>query len=217
MIRQAVMEHLATSRVEEAGHMLARAFYDDPMSEYLLPDREARSRLLPELATACTRYVHLYGDVYATANGGGAALWLRPGETELSYWRMLRSGMVSAALKSGLSGIARFLTLVDCVEDLHRRGVPARHWYLFFLGVEPSRQRQGIGSALIRPMLDLCDAFRSPCFLLTFNESTLHFYGRHGFRLAVSGKVPRGPRVWGLLREPRATWTNHVGAGLVVK
>jgi ribosomal protein S18 acetylase RimI-like enzyme len=90
------------------------------------------------------------------------------------------------------------------LERLHKRNAPAQHWYLQFLGVDPPCQGQGIGSALMRPMLARADAEGVACYLETFNPRTVPLYQRHGFEVAAEGDPPKGaPHFWTMVRPPR--------------
>jgi len=196
-----------TIAVKETGAMLARAFHDDPPSIWLFPDeRKRRIALLGEL-TASARYGLRYGDVYVPSEAAeGAAIWLPPDKPLVSTLGMLRVGfwdMVSAPLRVGFGYLPRFFRVVRQMEELHKRDVPKRHWYLMVLGVEPGRQGQGVGSALIEPGLARADRDRLPCYLETAKEINVTFYKRHGFE--VLQEVPiggDGPPMWTMLREP---------------
>ena len=63
---------------------LGRAFYDDPVMTWMLPDDDARRRKLHKLFASLTRYHHLArGGVEVAPDGdgiGGAALWDPPGQ-----------------------------------------------------------------------------------------------------------------------------------------
>lgn len=76
------------------------------------------------------------------------------------------------------------------------------HWYLAVLGTDPSAQRTGIGSALIKPTLRRCDTDGIPAYLESSKEANISFYQRHGFRVTQEIKVPQGPMLWAMLREP---------------
>jgi predicted N-acetyltransferase YhbS len=76
------------------------------------------------------------------------------------------------------------------------------HLYLAVLGVDPGRQGDGVGSALIRPGLELCDREGLPAYLETGKERNLAFYGRHGFRVTEELTLPKGPPIWLMWRDP---------------
>ncbi len=95
------------------------------------------------------------------------------------------------------------MALRKYTEAAHERWAPMRHWYLFVLGVEPSRQEHGIGGALLEPVLGRADAGETPCYLETQYERNVPFYERHGFKVVQVGSVPDdGPRFWAMLRKP---------------
>ena len=129
---------------------------------------------------------------------------LAPERARLDSLRLARVGLWLMPFKAGLPAFSRFLTMWRTLEDRHRRDVAARHWYLWLLGVDPPRQRQGLGSALVRPVLTRADEEHVPCYLDTTRERNLTFYRRHGFEVAYEGYFPRGgPHLWTLRREPR--------------
>ena len=84
---------------------------------------------------------------------------------------------------------------------MHPKAEP--HWYLAFLGIEPSEQGKGLGSALLRPVLERCDSEGTPAYLETSNERNLPFYQRHGFEVVQQCGIPDGPHFWGMWRVAR--------------
>lgn len=196
---------LTKPQLREAGAVLARAFFDDPAMTYIWPDASTRAGPLGWLMLRDARYGYLYGDAYTTAGGvEGVALWLRPGGTATSWWRMARLGLLLAPLRFGVGPFRRFVQLMNMFEPLHKRDAPPQHWYLMTLGVDPPRQGQGVGSGLIAPVLARADADRLACYLETMKEQNLAFYRKHGFEVVVEDAVPNGgPRYWTMLREPR--------------
>jgi GNAT superfamily N-acetyltransferase len=65
------------------------------------------------------------------------------------------------------------------------------------LGVEPSCQGQGIGSALIRPVMERADAEGFLCYLDTEEPRAVRLCQKHGFEIVVEGDLPRGgPHFW---------------------
>jgi GNAT superfamily N-acetyltransferase len=91
---------------------------------------------------------------------------------------------------------------MNSLEHLHKRDVPPEHWYLFLLGIDPSRQGQGVGGTIIQPVLERADKDRLPCYLETTKERNLDFYGKHGFDVVVDDRINDGPRYWTMKRDP---------------
>jgi GNAT superfamily N-acetyltransferase len=80
----------------------------------------------------------------------------------------------------------------------------APHWYLAFVGIEPSFQSHGIGQTLLAPVLKNADQTETLCYLETPFPRTHTFYERLGFvrqsELNPFTGAPRGALAF--LREP---------------
>ena len=162
---------------------------------YMLPDATARQRVSPRQFEASLRYGWLYGLALTTeGEPRGAAVWLRPGETELTASRAEAAGMGELAGLMGPEASARSVRIWRLFADVRAKSAGARYWYLMVIGVLPAFQGQGIGSALMQPALAQADGDRLPCFEETAQPHNQPLYERHGFRL-VSG--PRRCRVQG--------------------
>lgn len=179
---------------------LARAFADDPVMAWLLPDVSARRHRLPRLFAMEMRCLYFpHGEVYTTAELSGGALWAPPG-----YWRTPARSLLRALprlLWTLRAGLPTAVQAVSAIEAVHPR---TAHWYLAVIGTEPTSWGQGTGSALLAPVLHRCDADRVPAYLESSKESNVAFYQRHGFEVTGTVDLPRGgPRVWPMWREPR--------------
>lgn len=191
-------------RIPAAASVAARAFADDPMFTCIFPDPARRMAPLRRFLMAGLRYGTLFGEVHTTTDGAGTALWLTPGQGDITALRMLRSGMAALPITIGPSAFRRFLNLATYGEEVHARVVRQPHWYLLNLAVDPRRQRQGVGSALMEPVLALADRNGQPCYLETNNPANFQFYANHGFEIAHAGHVQHGgPPMWALIRRPR--------------
>ena len=94
------------------------------------------------------------------------------------------------------------LRLLALMESKHPR---QPHWYLATLGTAVEQQGKGVGSALMRPVLEHCDAEGIPCYLESSKERNVPFYRRHGFEVVEEVPLPGdGPMLWTMWREPTA-------------
>jgi GNAT superfamily N-acetyltransferase len=194
---------LAEAQIEEAAEVLGRAFFDDPFEAYMLPDDESRERLSSLRFARLLRYGHLFGKVYTTVNiPQGAAIWLPPENWEMTDERLKQAGLFDVPSIIGGDAFQRLISVMDYIEPYHR-DAPARHWYLLIVGVDRPVQGQGLGSALLQPILERADFDAMPCYLETFQPKNLPFYERHGFHVLREGVEPTSAlRFWTLLRDP---------------
>ena len=84
--------------------------------------------------------------------------------------------------------------------DAHHPQDP--HYHLLFIGVRPECQGTGIGSALLRAVLDRCDLEGAAAYLEADEQSRL-LYLRHDFEAGREIRLPEGPSFWPMWRAPR--------------
>jgi ribosomal protein S18 acetylase RimI-like enzyme len=182
------------------GDVLAQSFDDDPIFGAILPDDEHRRRALPVLFREWVRRLHLQHAwaSFTTNDFAGAALWCPPGQWHIGW---LSQALMAPVMLGAFRGrtLAALRTLL-AIESLHPKAPP--HWYLRAIGCLPSRQGQGVGTALLRPMLERCDAEKMGAYLESSKEKNLHFYRRHGFRVVRELVTPLGPKSWLMWRDP---------------
>jgi len=187
-----------------AAAMLARAFHDDPLMRYAIPDPDERARLLPPLYERMIRFGMLAGEVHATVSTPeGVAIWMPP-NAKWTRENMEASGMHEIPHLIGDDAYQRYREVVGREWQARLREIPGPGWYLFILGVEPRVQRRGLGGALMRPILERADTEQLVCYLETENERNVAFYLKHGFDLIVSEKAgASGVRFWTFSRIPK--------------
>jgi GNAT superfamily N-acetyltransferase len=196
---------LQKAQLAQAGEVLARAFFDDPMTMYILPDDQQRREILPSFMTAGGNICMLNGEVYTTPGDIlGSANWLPPGKTEIDEARLAEAGAMEVLGTMGDEAAGRFGALMAQLGELHQKAVPPEHWYLLILGVDPPRQGQGIGGQLIEPVLRRADAAGLPCYLETMKPRNVTFYKKHGFEVVVEDDIAGGGlHFWTMRRDSK--------------
>lgn len=165
-----------------ASNLLARAFAEDPIITWFLYGRLRRRIAFPAFFRAVLEEMLPSGHLYAAHGDGkliGVAAWLPPDAQEPDA-RARRSAarqrtlvrMLFPRASNGLfAGFA-------AMEQFH----PADpHWYLAFVGVEPTIQSHGIGRSLLAPVLMIADQTATLCYLETPFPRTHKFYEQLGF------------------------------------
>ncbi len=196
---------LENAQIPAAGATLARAFHDDPLMAYTIPDAAERARLLPDVYTRMIRFGFLAGEVYVTADAiDGVAVWLPP-DAKWTRENIEASGMHQLAALIGDDAYQRYRDVVSREWQARERDMREACWYLFLLGVEPNRQKRGLGASLIRPVLERTNAEQMACYLETENQRNVAFYQKVGFDLVVDGEQAgnSGVRFWTFRRMPK--------------
>jgi GNAT superfamily N-acetyltransferase len=181
------------------ARVLARAFADDPVSAWFLPDDSDRLERLERMYQLIFLPDALgHDECYTTGDRAGAALWTPPGQGKLSLMENLR--LMPTIARIWGRGTPRALRGLSHMESNY----PEKpHYHLVFLGVEPEEQGQGIGSRLMRPTLRRFDREGMPAYLEASTPRNRALYLRHGFEVLDEMRLPGdGPPLWRMWREP---------------
>src|SRR5215213_4782611 len=159
---------------------ISLAFHDDPTWSWAFPNEARRQeqyavwwRFLIEAAMRFDEPA-----VFVTKGVEGAAIWLPPGESELSAEDERRV----PAIVSGLVGDDSdgFMELLEGFETVQPADPP--HYYLSLLGVHDDHRGHGIGMALLEENLARFDREGVPTYLESSNPANDHRYERLGYR-----------------------------------
>lgn len=199
--------HLKSEDLSEAAASLARAFQNDPLQTYVFPDPAERATRSPAHFAPLLEYGLRFGTVLTTAGQPtGAAVWLPPGGTQISDERAAAAGLDKLPELLGVEAATRFFAALSAVEPYHKTDVAEDHWYVLVVGVEPAAQGQGLGRALLAPILEQADRDGLPCYLETAQPRNVGFYQHLGFRVLRDVVVPEsGLRLWTFRRDTPET------------
>jgi ribosomal protein S18 acetylase RimI-like enzyme len=196
------------SQISSAGMVLTEAFFDDPLNQYVFPDPEERRRVLPWYFAASVREGALFQSVYSIGEPiKGVAVWTPPGFQERTEDRAKQSGLDQMSRQFGSEAYQRFTSILSYLSCFSSQALLPAHWYLSLIGVAPSCQGQGIGGALLAPVLQQADHEGMMCSLETFEENNLSFYSHHGFQVVATAIEPHSQlRFWTMRRSPRTSF-----------
>ncbi|WP_405706109.1 GNAT family N-acetyltransferase [Streptomyces xanthophaeus] len=195
------------ARSAEAGAvaaLLARAFAEDPVMAWMIPDPSDRKRRIARYFKLTQRQQRpRAGGVRVAATGGGqllaAALWSGPGRWKPSAAQEL-AALPHYVRVFGAGGLRRAADVQNALDEAHP---DTPHWYLPTLGTEPAAQGAGIGAALVRQQLARCDELGQPAYLESSKATNVPFYQRLGFHVTHEVHLPdNGPTLWPMWRNP---------------
>ncbi|HTX62624.1 MAG TPA: GNAT family N-acetyltransferase [Acidimicrobiales bacterium] len=201
-LRSALPRDLAAIR-----DMLTRAFHDDPQFAWLMPSESSRPARLGRFFGTLLRSEGFGLAVIDVVDFGseiaGAAVWFPPGTWPPPIARQVR------ALPGYVRAFGRRTGAATHLVNLAARVHPTTgHWYLACIGVEPSEQGKGVGAALLRLRLEVCDAQGAAAFLESSKPSNVQLYAHFGFVAGSPLPLPPGaPEITPMTRAPRPAAT----------
>ena len=90
-------------------------------------------------------------------------------------------------------------------EQMTEHHPTSAHWYLPFIGVEPTQQGRGLGSLLLDWGLARADRDGLPAYLEASSPRNRALYERHGFVATAEVRAGDSPPMWPMLRPAHAS------------
>jgi len=174
---------------------LMLAFAGDPCTRYMFAAPEAFVAGFRPFAAAMGGAAIEHGAAWIADDKAAAALWLPPGvESD--------SEAMIAAITAGIDQ-AKLPVLGEVGRAMAHFHPREAHWYLPLVGVDPLRQGQGFGSAILEASLRRCDASGLPAYLENSNPKNTPLYERFGFEAIGLVQPADFPPMLPMLRRPR--------------
>ena len=141
-----------------------------------------------------------FGEVWVVDDAVSVAIWVpRGARTRLTDVGQAELNAASAsafgAHVEAVAAASEALAAVTPVEP---------DWHLATMGTLPARQGEGLGSNVLRPVLERCDDVSLVAGLETSDERNISFYERLGFVASLTVRdLPHGaPATWIMQRMP---------------
>lgn len=171
------------------------AFSADPAARWTWPDPRQYLVHFPSFVKMLGGKAFAHGSAYYLEGYAGAALWLPP---EISPDEDALSTLLQ---RTGSTSVQKDLSAL--FEEMGRYHPREPHWFLPFIGVDPSQQGKGYGAALMRHALIACDRDDTLAYLESSNPKNVPLYERHGFEVLGTIQVGASPPIVPMLRKPR--------------
>lgn len=191
----ATIKRLGPAETRLVAERVADAFQMLPASAWLVPDATKREAVLAGNFEILVEHAMRWGLVCGTADRSAVAVWLPQGSEPTPPPEDYDARLAAACGK----WTERFQHLDELFAASHPEPV---HHHLAFLAVEPGRQRQGLGTALLRHHHEWLDAHGVPAYLEASSTVSRDLYARHGYRGSEPFNLPDGTPFFPMWREP---------------
>jgi GNAT superfamily N-acetyltransferase len=189
--------HVKTATPADADQCVATmvlAFADDPPARFVFADPKAYFEIFPSFIRAFGGRAFDHGSAHHI-DGCAVALWMPPEvQPDEETMMALVEAAVAANERESVFGL---------FEQMARFHPHEPHWYLPLIATDPARQGKGLGAALLRHALAICDEQSMPAYLEATTARSARLYQRHGFETLGTIQAGTSPTLTPMLRRPR--------------
>lgn len=185
--------------VPALAEVSALAFEHDPITEWLVETGDDPLQMERQMFVAEYRITKRFDLIYTDADRKGVSIWKPPGARSTIGDRIQQVWTMLGTIKLSRRAFAKIKLFIQ-IENAH----PCEHhYYLSLLAVHPDMQGKGLGTALMQPVLEICDRDHVPAYLETETESNVDFYSKRGFKVIKEITTSDGrSKVWTMWRAP---------------
>ena len=201
--REVVAYYIQEYDLKRVGEMVGGTFADDTAVKYLFGDVSEKTR-----NRYCqTTYRSMFGDAIMISTDAAIdnlIVLCPPGYRGIPTMRFLRSGGLATVFGLGLGAMKRSIAFEKNAVAVRNRYSDDKTWYLMTFAVRAGKTHQGLGSAILRPVLEWMDKNHYSVYLETDKAVNVEMYEHFGFQVVDICMVPGSQiKQYGMLRTAR--------------
>jgi GNAT superfamily N-acetyltransferase len=185
--------------IDRIVEIVTSAFFHDPLWGPAFPDVERRAEQAGGLWRFYVTCVMRYRQTFLTAGGEAAAVWIPPGEDELTRAEEseLERLLLATTGRETTDGILEIMAQFEAVRPREP------HFYLGLIGTHDAHRGNGYGMRLLAENLAAVDAAGAAAYLESSNPVNDVRYGRFGFTAYGKITAATGHVMTTMWRPPR--------------
>ena len=196
-VRVGIPQHLSELGIKEEDldkliRILTVCFSEDPLYHALIPDRDTRERLMPELFTCDLTEFFETCEIYADSSELNSILVVSDGTEHeaalhnlmVDFFALLKTDGYLIKEDTSLATLRKFIQGKDYLNSswtsqLHT----AERLHVIYLAVAPKMQHHGLAEKLMDEVIDYADRHKLMISLETHNPANVSMYEKFGFKL----------------------------------
>ena len=159
-------------------NILSNAFDDNKSVNYIIQQDAKRKQRIRNLMAYSFDLCHSFGDVFMSDDKKGCALILLPDKKKTTLRSILLDTKLAVSA-IGLANIKKAMEREAAINKIHPDGII---YYLWFIGVDPTDQGNGVGSKLLESVIQEGLSQKRTICLETSSIKNLPWYEKHGFK-----------------------------------
>jgi hypothetical protein len=157
--------------------ILFKAFNNNQSVNYIIQQDQKRQQRIRSLMNYSFELCYLFGDVFLSNDKKACTLILYPDKKKVTLKTLLLDlQLILTAV--GTRNIRKAMVRESMINSIHPKGLKS---YLWFIGVHPSHQQQGIGSILLMDIIKHSEQESRSVYLETSTLMNLPWYQNFGF------------------------------------
>ena len=169
----------AADELPQVVAALSRAFFEDRIWRWLVPDDAQRRRARGPSIRSSRRRAGRTARSTSRVRASEPRCGYRRASHQSTKTRRPTSSKPFLPAPVAPTPLRAWFSCSACSTSIIR---PNPCWYLPFMGVDPAYQGQGIGSALVAVVLAKADRDGEPAYLEASSPENRRLYERHGFQ-----------------------------------
>jgi ribosomal protein S18 acetylase RimI-like enzyme len=158
--------------------ILTKAFDSNKSVNYVVKQDSKREKRIRTLMDYSFEASWAAGEIYLTQDKKAVVLLLLP-HTKKTSIKSIFQDLNLALTAIGITRVPKVLKL----ESSIKKHYPKCLMYISFIGVIPELQRTGIGSSLLKDIIQLSIKRKIPIYLETSRIENISFYEKHNFEI----------------------------------
>lgn len=175
--------------------ILTRSFNANQSVNYIVKQDKKRIKRISALMDYSFEVCYMFGNVFLSNDEKACALVLYPDRKKTTF----RSILLDAKLIISCVGVKNIRRTLDRETKIKQVQVKDKMYYLWFIGVNPEYQNTGIGTGLLKEVINDSQVLNRPIYLETSTLKNLPWYKSQGFK--VYHELDLGYRLFFLNKE----------------
>ena len=159
--------------------ILTKSFDTNQSVNYIVKQDKNRTKRISALMDYSFEECFMFGEVFLSDDKKACALVLYPDKKRTTVKSILLDAKLIVSC-IGIENIKKALARESKIKQLQPK---TTMYYLWFIGVDPEYQSQGIGNNLLQNVINDSDKKQRPIYLETSTLKNLPWYKKFGFQI----------------------------------
>ena len=187
--------------IDSFSQVLAEGFEGYSLFEYFCDNNYDLSKMKLFWKVALTASHQKVYSISDSSKLNGVAVFFPPEYKDIGVLSYLFAGGYKLL---GKLNVAKMLKFDSFAAKIKRKYADRNTWYIYSVAVLKDARGKGIGSKLLKTMLDHFDNENQNCYLETLKAGNVAIYEHYGFKLMEQIKVPgTDMTLYAMLREAK--------------